>query len=135
VFTVAKAMAQSKSRRDVALPPNTAKPLRPHRIRLFALPVMVFLFSALLAAFGINRLEPIERPKPHPQTAGALGDPQPPKQQGESSIETTSSGEALPEQFKAARRIGFFVLDVAKTYLALSDAKQADAQRRQRNSQ
>ena len=134
-FTFARAMAQSKLQRDVALqqdvalPPSTAKPARPHRIRLFVVPVIVFGFTILPAAIGI------EQPEPQPKTEAALDDAPVPKQQEGASIEAPSSGEPSPGQSKAAGPIGFFVLDVAKTYVALSDAKQADTQRRQRNSQ
>ena len=65
---IAQALAQST--RTVALPPKAperlsspaAKLLRPSRLRLFGVPVMVFGIAALLAAYGINGIKPGEQP-------------------------------------------------------------------------
>ena len=119
-------LAQSK--RTVALPPKaperlsspSAKPLRPSRLRLFGVPVMVFGIAALLAAHGINGIERVEQPKlrPQPQTKAA-DDPGTPKQQESRSVEATSLEHPSPEQpVEPPRPFESLVLDAAQSYLA-----------------
>ena len=123
---IAKALAQST--RTVALPPEAperlpppaAELLRPSRLRLFGVPVMVFGFTALLAAYGINRIEPVEQLKqPQPQTQAA-NDPATPKQLESRSVEVTSSLEHPSQEqlVKPDEPFKLLVFDAAQSYLA-----------------
>jgi len=123
---IAQALAQST--RSVALPPKAperlsspaAKLLRPSRLHLFGVPVMVFGIAALLAAYGINGIKPVEQPKlrPQPQTKAA-DDPATPKQQESRSAEVTSLEPPSPEQpVEPPEPFKSLVLDAAQSYLA-----------------
>jgi hypothetical protein len=118
----------AQSTRTVALPPKTperlsspaAKLLRSSRLRLFGVPVMVFGIAALLAAYGISGIEPVEQPKlrPQPQTKAA-DDPATQKQRESRSVEVTSLEHPSPEQpVEPAEPFRSLVLDAAQSYLA-----------------
>jgi hypothetical protein len=80
--------------------PTAAKLLRPSR-RAFVVPVIVFVGVALLASYGISRME---KPKPQPEIEA----PASPKQQERM---TEQQAEPAPP-FKS------LVLDAAQSYLA-----------------
>jgi hypothetical protein len=87
---------------------------------LFGVPVMVFGITALLAAYGINGIEPVEQPKlrPQPQTEAA-DDPATPKQQETRSVEVTSLEHPSPEQpVEPPKSFKSLVMDAAQSYLA-----------------
>jgi len=102
------------------LPLRASKLLRPSRVRLFVIPVMVFGFTALLVAIGIYRLKTVDQPETHPQTDTRV--PTSPKKQPENgSIELrTSSEDPSPEKsVTPAEPLKSFVLDAAQSYLAI----------------
>jgi hypothetical protein len=119
---IEQALAQSTH--PIALPPKTpqhlssptAKLLRPSRLRLFGVPVMVFGITALFAAYGING---IEQPKLRPQPQSkAADDPATPKQQESRSAEVTSLEHPSPEQpVEPPEPFKSLVLDAAQSYL------------------
>jgi hypothetical protein len=135
VFTVAKAMAQSKLPPPVApaVALSPAKPLRPKRLfHMFVMPIAIIGFTALPAAFGIEQ--------PQLKTEAVPDGAPPLKQDEERLTETTSVPASFPQRPpESAEPSGpfarSFALDVAKTYVALSEAKRADMQRRQGYSQ
>jgi hypothetical protein len=89
------------------------------------MPLAVFGFAALPAAFGI------EQPEPRPKTEATVDAAPRQKQQEKNSNGTTSLHAPLKKQHAKPPDFRSFALDVAKTYVALSEAKQADTQRRQ----
>lgn len=135
-FTIAKAAAQStpavplSRRAPEVLPPRApellplraSKLLRPSRVRLFVIPVMVFGFTALLVAIGIARLEKVDQPESRPDT---LVPASPKKQPENGSIELrTSSEDPSPEKsVTPAEPLKSFVLDAAQSYLATGNLR------------
>ena len=122
-YTIANAAAQSAiplSPRapPELLPPRASKLLRPSRVRLFVIPVMVFGFTALLVAIGIYRLKTVDQHESRLQTDAPV--PTSPNQYENGSNEPrTSSEEPSPEKSVIpAEPFKSFVLDAAQSYLA-----------------
>jgi hypothetical protein len=153
-FTIAKAMAQSTA--AVPLPTNEAEPLPPAttklspspRRRSFVMPVMAVGFIAFFGAIGINRLEPVEQPKPQPQTESArlaaIGaykqveqpapqlqteapDSERPKQyeDGLSKLRSSFDEQSRKQAVKPVNPFKSYALDVAQLYLAIASFPKA----------
>jgi hypothetical protein len=102
---------------NVALPTSTATLLRPAHHRPVVVPIMVFGFTALLAAIGISRLEPpVERPKPQPQID--VADTPQPKERNEPTVIDTPTAEPPAANTPTAEPVRSLVLDTAQSYFA-----------------
>jgi hypothetical protein len=125
-FTVAAAIARSKQP-TIVLPPSMAEQVgRPltlqddpgtdhrflraaPRLRSFVVPILVFGFTALLAAIGISKLKSVEQPKPPRQIEAQA--PPPPKQNSPRPEEPAKPVERV-EPFRS------LALDAAQSYIA-----------------
>jgi hypothetical protein len=124
-YTIANAAAQSAiplSPRapPELLPPRASKLLRPSRVRLFVIPVMVFGFTALLVAIGIYRLKTVDQPETHPQTDTRVPtSPEKQPENGSNELRTSSEDPSPEKSVTPAEPLKSFVLDAAQSYLAI----------------
>jgi hypothetical protein len=101
------------------LPPRASKLLRPSRVRLFVIPVMVFGFTALLVAIGIARLKSVDQPEPRPQTdTPAPTSPKKQPENGSNELRTSSEDPSPEKSVTHTEPFKSFVLDAAQSYLA-----------------
>jgi hypothetical protein len=116
-LNVAKAMAQSKSQPTDVLATSTTKLLRSPRHRSFVVPVIVFGFTALVAAIGIYR-QSLEHIGPQSQTEVSVS-AQPEPNVDDSNELRSSVDDTLPgKPIKPAEPPKSFVLDTVQSYLA-----------------
>jgi hypothetical protein len=130
-FTIAKAMAQSTATVSLPtneaepLPPATTKPLRPPRRRSFVMPVMAVGFTALFSAIGINRLEPVEQPKPQPQIEASDSVRPELYEDGLNKLRSSFDESSRKQPAKPVNPFKSYALDVAQLYLAIASFPKA----------